>query len=81
MAEHLATEPHAIRDAVALTKGSFVKAIDRLLGPGKTLRPYVPGEIGAFEEMLAENDLLDPESPKKFYASLTGGQWRPGSLR
>ncbi|MFN3501464.1 MAG: phospholipase D-like domain-containing protein [Allorhizobium sp.] len=81
LAEHLATEPHAIRDAIALAKGSFVKAIDRLLGPGKTLRPYVPDEVGAFEEMLAENDLLDPESPRNFFASLTGGSWRPEALR
>lgn len=58
-----------------------MKAIDQLIGPGKTLRPYVPDKVGAFEEMLAENDLLDPESPKNLYASLTGSSWRPGALR
>ncbi|GGK36640.1 phospholipase D-like domain-containing protein [Salinarimonas ramus] len=64
LAEHLATTPEAVEQAIA--EHGLVGAVDRLSGHGRTLAPYEPDPIGPAEELLAENDLLDPERPPKW---------------
>ncbi len=63
LAEHLAVSVPAVEAAIAAADGSLVAAIDGLLGSGRSLVPYQPDEPAAYEELLAENDLLDPERP------------------
>lgn len=64
LAEHLARTPGEVRDAVAHL--GLVRAIDALRGSGRTLERYEPDPVGPAEEILAENDLLDPERPPKW---------------
>ncbi len=65
-------EPARVADAVEAT-GSLVAAIDSLLSDGRSLVPYVPDEVNAIEEVLAENDLFDPERPPSLMARIRQG--------
>ncbi|MGE0179329.1 MAG: phospholipase D-like domain-containing protein, partial [Sphingomonas sp.] len=70
MAEHLGTEPAAVTRAVAET-GGLVAAIERMRGPGRSLRPYVPPELNQAEKALADGEILDPESPDEMFEPLS----------
>ncbi len=61
LAEHLDTTPEAVESAIG--EHGLVRGIERLRGQGRTLVPYEPDPVGPVEAILAENDLLDPESP------------------
>lgn len=64
LAEHLGVTPSAVAEAVA--QGGLIAAIEALRSGGRSLRPFVPPELNGLEkEVLAENDLLDPERPGK----------------
>lgn len=63
LAEHLGVSNETISRTIKEMNGSLVKAIDHLRGEGRTLVPFEPPEYGDMEtDVLAENDLLDPES-------------------
>lgn len=62
LAEHLGAEVEQVGE-LARESGSLIAAVDALRGSGRTLVPYEPGEPAAVEDLLAENDLLDPEHP------------------
>ena len=64
LAEHLGRTPDEVHAAIA--EHGLAHAIDKLRGPGRTLSPYEPDPINPAEEILAENDLLDPERPPKW---------------
>ena len=47
--------------------GSLIAAIERLRGPGKTLKPYETPDLSSVEQWLAENEALDPEGPEEMF--------------
>lgn len=64
LAEHLACAPEEAHRA--LSEAGLVRGIERLRKEGRGLVPYEPDPIGPAEQILAENDLLDPERPPKW---------------
>lgn len=72
VAEHLGTTATALQAAVEASGGLLAAAIERMRGQGKTLVPYVPDEVGPVEELLAENELLDPERHRRWKDVLLG---------
>ncbi len=70
LAEHLGVTEQDVRAAIAQADGGLIAAIEALRGQDKTLAPFTPPELDAVEEnILGENDLLDPERPAR--------RWRP----
>ncbi|MGL5839914.1 MAG: phospholipase D-like domain-containing protein [Sphingorhabdus sp.] len=65
MAEHLGCDEAEVAAKFAEC-GSLVKTIEALSGSGKTLEPLDLRKPGEFDAFIAENELLDPESPDKF---------------
>lgn len=60
VAEHLGVD----RDEVAAgigEGGSLLSTIERLRGPGRSLRKFEPGTVEDEDSLLAESDLADPE--------------------
>jgi phospholipase D1/2 len=64
LSEHLACTPDAVQ--AALAAHGLVRGVESLRKPGRTLEPYEPDPVNPVEEILAENDLLDPERPPKW---------------
>ncbi|WP_241386635.1 phospholipase D-like domain-containing protein [Rhodococcus sp. CH91] len=60
VAEHLDVEPKVIAEATS-DGGSLVATIERLRGPGRSLRPFEPGTVEGEDSVLAESALADPE--------------------
>lgn len=62
LAEHLdcTTDEFA---AAEKQHGSMVKAIEALIGPGKSLELLPMEDLSDAQEFIASNELLDPESP------------------
>ena len=60
VAEHLDVEPEVVADATA-DGGSLLSAIERLRGPGRSLRLFEPGTVAGEDSVLAESALADPE--------------------
>lgn len=69
LAEHLGVAPGEVARTLAET-GSLIETVERLRGPGKTLDPYEVPDLGAVETWLADNEVLDPESPDEMFESL-----------
>lgn len=63
LAEHLGVEIAVLAKALDATDGSLIAAIEALRSEGRSLVPFVPPELNAAEEALAESTLLDPERP------------------
>lgn len=60
LCEHLDCTPEELREA--LRSGSLGEAIDQLRrDSGRTLRLFEPEDVSAEDNLLAENDFLDPE--------------------
>jgi phospholipase D1/2 len=72
LGEHLGVDPARVAEAID-AKDSLARAIDSLLGDGRSLVPYVPDETNVVEEALAENDLFDPERPPSLSATIMKG--------
>ncbi|MCE8421465.1 phospholipase, partial [Rhodovulum sulfidophilum] len=54
-------------------KSSLIAAIESLRGPGRSLRPLEPPELGPIgENVIADNDLLDPERVSRFWRRRSG---------
>jgi phosphatidylserine/phosphatidylglycerophosphate/cardiolipin synthase-like enzyme len=62
LAEHLGCSPEQFAEAERQGE-SMVSAIEALRGKGKTLELLEMEDIGAADEFIASNELLDPESP------------------
>ena len=62
LAEHLGCSEEQYREAEQQAS-SMVDAIEALRGDGKTLELLDLEKLGATEEFIASNELLDPESP------------------
>jgi phospholipase D1/2 len=78
LAEHLGTEIGAVEDAVRVADGSLISAIEALRSDGRSLVPFEPPELNEFEqEVLAENELLDPERPSRRGRVLRLSRWLP----
>ncbi|MDB5688370.1 MAG: phospholipase [Sphingomonas bacterium] len=66
LGEHLACDPARVSETLAET-GSLIATIERLRGPGKTLRPYEVPDLSKVTEWLADNEVLDPEGPDEMF--------------
>ena len=66
IAEHLGCAPEDVA-AREQAGESMIAAIEALRGPGKTLELLEMEEVGAVEDVLAENEVLDPESPDELF--------------
>jgi phospholipase D1/2 len=54
----------------------LIEAIETLRGSGKTLQPFEPPELNDVEEeVLAENELLDPEAVSREGLRERIGRW------
>ena len=84
IAEHLAVEPQRVAECVAAS-GSLIDCIEQLRGEGKTLELLDLTQPGEFDKFIAENELLDPESPDKFLEPISERglwkTWRKGWFR
>ena len=72
MAEHLGCPPERVAATFAET-GSLVETVERLRGPGRSLRPYAPPDLSDIEKALADNEALDPENPDELFEPFSGG--------
>lgn len=64
LSEHLGVAPAVFEDQLRKSGGSLIGAIETLRGEGRTLVPFeVPDLNGIEENILGENELLDPERP------------------
>jgi phospholipase D1/2 len=63
LAEHLGVTAAEVDAAVKSSAGYLIRTIEGLLGPQKSLVPYVPDEPNAVESALDDMELLDPERP------------------
>jgi phospholipase D1/2 len=78
MAEHLGVAIEAVEDAVHAADGSLIQAIETLRSEGRSLVPFEPPELNELEEeVLAENELLDPERPSRRSRALRLSRWLP----
>jgi len=75
LAEHLGVETPEVEAKLAET-GSLIAAVEALRGNGRTLVPLVPPEPGPLEAVIAEAELLDPESAGEDFEPVA----RPGLL-
>ena len=71
--------------AVMVLTGSIIRTIERLRRDGRSLRPYLIPDLPAVDAWLAENEVLDPESPEEMFEPLSGGgllrRLRPALVR
>ncbi|WP_372615384.1 phospholipase D-like domain-containing protein [Aquicoccus sp.] len=66
LAEHLGVDVRAMERAVAVAGGALIGAIEALRGEGKSLVPFEPPDFGFLaDDVLRENELLDPERPAR----------------
>ncbi|WP_420140203.1 phospholipase D-like domain-containing protein, partial [Sphingomonas sp.] len=71
LAEHLGVEPETVTRAIE-SHGSLIGAIEALRGDGRSLRPYRDPNLSETERWLADNEVLDPESPQEMFEAQTG---------
>ena len=73
LAEHLGVENARLEATVEKLEGSVISAIEALRSDGRSLASSEPPEQNALEEnVLGENELLDPERPARRWKGL----WR-----
>jgi len=70
IAEHLGRSIEEVREAID-RHGSLIAAIEAMRGPGRSLRPYEIPDLTAIEAWLADNEVLDPESPSEMFEATT----------
>ena len=76
MAEHLAAPQAEVSRRFAETE-SLIATIDALARPGRGLVPLPIDELNAVEKLIADKELLDPESADGFFEPIA----RRGLLR
>ncbi len=70
IAEHLGVSAERIASDID-QHGSIIETIEALRGAGRSLRPYEIPELSAVETWLADNEVLDPESPSEMFEATT----------
>jgi phosphatidylserine/phosphatidylglycerophosphate/cardiolipin synthase-like enzyme len=70
IAEHLGLATKRVAAQID-SRGSLIAIIEGLRGQGRTLRPYVIPQLSAVEAWLADNEVLDPESPSEMFEATT----------
>jgi phosphatidylserine/phosphatidylglycerophosphate/cardiolipin synthase-like enzyme len=70
IAEHLGVSIARVTKEIE-AQGSIIAAIEMLRGRGRSLRPYEVPDLGAVEAWLADNEVLDPESPSEMFEATT----------
>ncbi|MHA6345915.1 phospholipase D-like domain-containing protein [Roseivivax sp. CAU 1761] len=66
LAEHLNAKREEVEQAFLRTGGSLIQTIESLTRPGRSLKRFSPPDLNQVEEeVLADNELLDPERPRK----------------
>lgn len=70
IAEHLGVPIARVTDQIE-AHGSIIAAIEAIRGPGRSLRPYEVPDLSSVEAWLADNEVLDPESPSEIFEALT----------
>lgn len=68
--EHLDVAPETV-DAIHAETGSLIATIERLRGPGRSLRPYEVPDLNDIQAFLADNEVLDAEGPDEMFEPLT----------
>jgi phosphatidylserine/phosphatidylglycerophosphate/cardiolipin synthase-like enzyme len=69
IAEHLGVTVEAVARRFD-ESGSLIAAIEALRGGGRSLIPYRVPDLGEVEAWLADNEVLDPESPEEMFESI-----------
>jgi phosphatidylserine/phosphatidylglycerophosphate/cardiolipin synthase-like enzyme len=69
IAEHLGLPVSRVAAQID-ARGSLIGTIEALRGKGRTLRPYKIPDLSKVEAWLAENEVLDPESPSEMFESI-----------
>ena len=76
IAEHLGVPVEQIASEIE-ARGSIIATIEALRGNGRSLRPYEIPDLSSVEKWLADNEVLDPESPSEmFEATASTGLFR-----
>jgi phosphatidylserine/phosphatidylglycerophosphate/cardiolipin synthase-like enzyme len=70
LAEHLGVTVARFRAALDTAAGSVISAIEALRGDSRSLRVYEVPDLGAVEQWLADNEVLDPEGPSEMFEPL-----------
>jgi hypothetical protein len=81
IAEHTGRSVGEVADNIS--RLGLIAGLDALRGNGRALIAYVPNELMAYEQTLAENELVDPENPPHLWRGLGEllGLRRPGWRR
>lgn len=74
LAEHLNSSEKEIAKKFDRT-GSLIETIQLSRKPGRTLRDYQVPDLDATEKWLADNEILDPESPDEMFEGMTSRGW------
>ncbi|MEH6758943.1 MAG: phospholipase D-like domain-containing protein [Parasphingorhabdus sp.] len=74
LAEHLGSSEKNIAEKFEQT-GSLMETIQLSRKPGRTLRDYQVPNLDDTEKWLADNEILDPESPDEMFAGITKRGW------
>jgi len=80
LGEHLDVDPATVAATLAET-GSLIATVERLRGQGRSLRAYEVPDLPAIERWLADNEVLDPETPDEMFEGLSGRGLFRGRLR
>lgn len=80
LAEHLDVAVERVAQLVEQT-GSLIETIERLRGPGRSLRPYEVPDLAGIETWLADHEVLDPEGPGEMFEATTKRGLFRGRLR
>ncbi|MDO6415597.1 phospholipase D-like domain-containing protein [Sphingomonas sp. BIUV-7] len=70
IAEHLGVPTEQVAGQIA-RRGSLIATIEALRGTGRSLRPYEIPDLNGVEAWLADNEVLDPESPSEMFEATT----------
>ncbi len=66
IAEHLGVAIEIVAGKIEAC-GSIIDTIEALRGDGRSLRPYEVPDLSSVEAWLADNEVLDPESPSEMF--------------
>ena len=81
IAEHLGLPVERVAAEIE-KRASIIGAIEALRGSTRSLRPYQVPDLSAVEAWLADNEVLDPESPSEMFEAMSKrGLFRRLSLR
>jgi phosphatidylserine/phosphatidylglycerophosphate/cardiolipin synthase-like enzyme len=69
IAEHLGVDAAEVTRRIG-ESGSLIETIEALRASGRSLRPYQVPDLDEVEKWLADNEVLDPESPNEMFEPL-----------